>query len=164
VVGGGGAPGAGAVRQWVGALDGAVERRPAEARTGGAWRRPEAEVQWGSPAVGGAWRRPAAGLGPGAGRLPAGGGGGGGGGGLGGGGGGGRGGGAGGARARVGLGGWGRQVTTTCTVMCSSREDFGQKGTCWIAIRDLGFICCLTRGPGCISVFFWFFGSLEWSK
>ena len=71
MVGGGGAPGAGAVRQWVGALDGAVERRPAEARTGGAWRRPEAEVQWGSPAVGGAWRRPAAGLGPGAGRLPA---------------------------------------------------------------------------------------------
>jgi hypothetical protein len=24
---------------------------------------------------------------------------------------------------------------------------------CWTAIRDLGFICCLTRGPGRILVF-----------
>jgi hypothetical protein len=40
----------------------------------------------------------------------------------------------------------------------------GQKGMYWIAIRDLGFICCLTRGPGRISVFSGFFGSLEWSK
>jgi hypothetical protein len=29
----------------------------------------------------------------------------------------------------------------------------GESVMCWIAIRDLGFICCQTRGPGRISVF-----------